>query len=422
MRDKRYDLAVLGVTGYTGELVLRYLSELPEAERGRVLLAGRTPDKVRTLCSRLGVADYPVLAADTGDASSLRALAQSTRTLINLAGPYADHGPAVVAACVEAGANYLDLTGEPHFVRGMIDRHHESARAAGLRILHCSGFESLPFDFTTLSAVSRLRERHDEACQRVELSIEMLIRDPAVKRDAALSGGTTATILQLLQTGGPELLDPALLLPEGSGAEAARARHPMPRSAMRDPLTDSWATPVLPAPTLNPQVILRSAALYAEAGSPYGDDFTYREMSSLRGLVPRPLQRAAATAAAKAVAHGMDVLSSGPAWERNAMAKAVRKVGAASGQGPRHDLLDKFDYTLRARATSATGRTADARFEAKGSPGYLSTAKMLVQAGLALSFDGLRLPAIHGVLTPAAALGLSFSARLPAASIQLSLD
>ena len=65
------------------------------------------------------------------------------------------------------------------------------------------------------------------------------------------------------------------------------------------------------------------------------------------------------------------------------------------------------------------GTTSGARYHAevrgRGDPGYVATAVMLGQSGLALALDGERLPDRAGSLTPATALGTVLVDRLRAA-------
>ena len=58
--------------------------------------------------------------------------------MITTVGPYIQHGEPLVAACAEAGTDYVDLTGEPEFVDRMYVRHHARGGAhrgaAGARL------------------------------------------------------------------------------------------------------------------------------------------------------------------------------------------------------------------------------------------------------------------------------------------------
>src|SRR5699024_6473470 len=87
-----------------------------------------------------------VVAADATDRESLEDLARSTRVVITPVGPYLEYGEPLVAACAEAGTDYVDLAGEPEFVDRMYLEHQDAAVASGARIVHACGFDSIPHD------------------------------------------------------------------------------------------------------------------------------------------------------------------------------------------------------------------------------------------------------------------------------------
>jgi len=78
---------------------------------------------------------------DATDPESLRAIARDTRVVCTTVGPYTTYGTPLVDACVEAGTDYCDLTGEINWVREIIDRYHEAAVDAEARIVHSCGFD-----------------------------------------------------------------------------------------------------------------------------------------------------------------------------------------------------------------------------------------------------------------------------------------
>ena len=142
MRD--FDLVLLGATGFTGKLVAQYLDK----HAMRWALAGRNPDKLEEVRRSLK-SDVPVIVADALDAAACAALAARTKVVCTTVGPYTKYGSEVVAACAAAGTHYCDLTGEVSWMRTMIDAHHETARRTGARIVHASGFDSIPSDLGT---------------------------------------------------------------------------------------------------------------------------------------------------------------------------------------------------------------------------------------------------------------------------------
>src|ERR687891_2339899 len=146
--ERAHDIAVFGATGFTGELTAEYLAGHAPAET-RWALAGRNRSKLEQVRERLAgieprCAELPLLHADAEDPESLREVAAASRVVITTVGPYINYGEPLVAACAEAGADYVDLTGEPEFVDRMYVRHHKRAEESGARIVHACGFDAIP--------------------------------------------------------------------------------------------------------------------------------------------------------------------------------------------------------------------------------------------------------------------------------------
>ena len=144
--SREHDIVLFGATGFTGTLTAEYLAK--NAPDGcRWALAGRNRGKLEAVRARLAeidpsLADLPLLHADVTDRESLRAVAESARVVITTVGPYIEYGEPLVAACADAGTDYVDLTGEPEFADRMYVAHHERAKETGARIV-CAA-EPLP--------------------------------------------------------------------------------------------------------------------------------------------------------------------------------------------------------------------------------------------------------------------------------------
>src|SRR5699024_6872169 len=124
-----HDIVVYGATGFVGKLVARHLAgHAPDG--ARIALAGRDRAKLEALRAELpdAAGDWPLIVADATDAPALRELAESTRVVLTLVGPYAKYGRELVAACAEAGTDYVDLTGEVLFAHDSMVAHHDRAR------------------------------------------------------------------------------------------------------------------------------------------------------------------------------------------------------------------------------------------------------------------------------------------------------
>ena len=115
-------LAILGVTGYTGRLVL--------AEARRAGLEVRLVGRRREALEELAAPGEEVRVADARDESALREAFEGVSVVASCAGPFLEIGLAPVAAAVGAGAHYLDTTGEQEFVRLVHDRIESGDRGA----------------------------------------------------------------------------------------------------------------------------------------------------------------------------------------------------------------------------------------------------------------------------------------------------
>lgn len=134
---------LLGVTGYTGALILAdLLIDFPQAS---IRVAGRDPERVREAVAavpggeRVVVVDQPV---DSTDKEALAAALDGVEQVISAVGPYNLYGQALLELAAARGLVYLDITGEQAFVRGSFERVDPKARASGATIVHSCSFES----------------------------------------------------------------------------------------------------------------------------------------------------------------------------------------------------------------------------------------------------------------------------------------
>ena len=56
---------------------------------------------------------------------------------------------------MECKTHYTDITGENHWVKGLIDRFHEKAALDGTRIIPSCGYDSIPSDMGVYFSVTR---------------------------------------------------------------------------------------------------------------------------------------------------------------------------------------------------------------------------------------------------------------------------
>ncbi|WP_436772954.1 saccharopine dehydrogenase family protein [Yinghuangia sp. YIM S09857] len=382
--DRAFDVVLLGATGFTGGLTAEYLARNAPAAC-RWAIAGRSPEKLRAVRERLAAvnpacAELELLTADTADAASLRALAGSTRVLATTVGPYIEYGEPVVAACAEAGTDYLDLTGEPEFVDRMYVAHHGTAVRTGARLVHACGFDSVPHDLGVLFTMGLLPHG-------VPVRVEGRVR-----AGGAVSGGTFASALTAFSRlrSARDAAHARRRVDKGPHGRRARAVEGKPR---RDKATGDW---LVPLPTIDPQIVARSG----RALESYGPDFSYTHYASVRRL---PVAVAGAAGVGSLV-----LLAQVPPVRRALQARL------APGEGPAADRRAKAWFSVRFIAEGGGERIVT---EVRGGdPGYDETAKMLAEAALSLAFD--QLPKTSGQVTTAVAMGDALIGRLRRAGIE----
>ena len=134
----------LYITGFTGQKVVEEL--VTTKFSGSFALAGRNLERLELVAAAAGVPNAPIIIADVHDPESLQHMAKQARVVITVVGPYRYWGEAVIAACVEAGTDCLDISGEPEYIEKMEYEYNEKAKNAGCYIASAVGFDSVPGD------------------------------------------------------------------------------------------------------------------------------------------------------------------------------------------------------------------------------------------------------------------------------------
>jgi saccharopine dehydrogenase (NAD+, L-glutamate forming) len=383
--DRDLDLVLFGATGFTGRLTAEYLARHAPADL-RWGLAGRNRAKLEGVRQDLAgiepsLADLELVEADVEDAASLAEMARRTRLVITTVGPYVLYGEPVVAACAEAGTDYVDLTGEVEFVDRTYAAHHETAVRTGARLVHACGFDSIPYDLGALYTVQQLPSDQPISLYGV------------IRAGGGPSGGTFHTAVLGMSR-----------VRQAKEARAARRRvesRPEGRSSRavagkphRDSRLGYW---LLPLPTLDPVVVARSGA----ALPAYGPKFRYSHYAGTKTL--RFAVGGAGAMAALAAA---------------AQIPPLRKLvldRMEPGDGPDPARRAKSWFRLDLVGETQDGTTIHTRVSG-GDPGYDETAKMLSESALCLLLDDN--PATAGQVTTAQAMGDNLLERLQQAGIR----
>ena len=375
-------MVVWGATGYTGRLVAEAVAARPP--RGRWAVAGRDRARLTALAERLGA---DAVIADAGDPASLMAMAEGARAIVSAVGPYARYGTPLVDACVAAGTDLADLTGEVGWMRATIDRSHEAARARGVRVVHACGFDSVPSDLGVWLLQREAQRRHARACTAIDHVIGPM--------QGGVSGGTIASGFAALHDGDWRLwVDPNALAP--GGAPAATPADPW--WPVWNPGLRAWSAPFVMAP-VNARVVRRTSHLLGEA------PVRYRERWRVGGFAATLLAGVALRLAPAALAWGV--------VRRAALRRLPRP-----GEGPDAEALarGRFASTLIGRVEGVASPLV-VRIEAPFDPGYAMAARMLAAIGTGLA-DVAFAGGPTGVITPAALGGEALLSRLHAAGIR----
>ena len=379
---KPFDLVVHGATGFTGRLVVEYLLQRYPAGGGlRWAMGGRSAEKLAAVRDELGApADTPLVVTDTSDPASLQALMDSTRLVLTTVGPYQLYGNELVAACAKAGVDYVDLCGEPAWMRRMIDAHEAQAKASGARIVFSCGFDSIPFDLGVFLLQSEMKARFGQPASRV--------RGRVRKMKGTFSGGTAASLKATLTAAASEpgvldlLRDPFALTPGFTGPRQPSGSKPMVDEALGEGV---WVAPFVMA-AINTRNVHRSNFLLGHA---YGADFVYDEM-----LVTGPGEKGEAVA--NAVASDKSLGSD---------------KGPKPGEGPSRAEREAGHYDVLFLGEDAAGHRLRVAVTGDRDPGYGSTSKMITEAAVCL-LENRSTPG--GIWTTAPALGQALIERLQA--------
>jgi short subunit dehydrogenase-like uncharacterized protein len=319
----------------------------------------------------------PLVQADATEPASLRSLCERTAVIITTVGPYQLHGPELVAACAATGTAYVDLCGEPAWMRRMIDAHHEEAKRTGARIVFSCGFDSIPFDLGVLTLQEKAREKFGRPARRVKARLR--------KMRGGMSGGTAASAQATFAAAARDpalirlLTDPFALTPGFNGPSQPAGLIPE-----YDPGMQAMLVPFPMAP-VNTKNVHRTNFLL---GHPYGTDFVYDEMMVAPGLGDLP------RAATEVFTTVVSLLGTG---------------GLKRGGGPTQEQREQGFYDILFLGELPDGGRVETVVTGDRDPGYGSTSKMISESALCLVRD---VQGEGGIWTPGALMGSALRKRL----------
>lgn len=369
--DAEFDIVVYGATGFTGRLVAEHLAKR-YGVGGDVkwAMAGRSADKLAAVRDEIGAPkDTPLIVADADDPASLKAMVERTKAVLTTVGPYQLYGSPLVAACVAAGTDCLDLSGEPNWMAQMIGEHHAAAQKSGARIVHSAGFDSIPFELGVYFLQEQAKKTLGGPVPRVKGRVRKL--KGGLSGGTAASGRATMAAIQKDPSLMGLMMSPFALTPGFQGPA-----QPGGGAVEHDPDVGADVGPFMMA-AINTKNVHRANLLLGHA---WGTDFVYDEMSVIDPKAP--------TAFADIGAAG----------------------GPQPGEGPSKEERETGFYDVLFIGIAKDGRQIRAAVTGDKDPGYGSTSKIIAEAAICLVKECPDVPG--GVWTPGAAMGGKLIDRL----------
>ncbi|MBF7073883.1 saccharopine dehydrogenase NADP-binding domain-containing protein [Glaciecola sp. MH2013] len=385
--EHRFDFILYGASSFVGQIMTEYLASY-QAESFTWAIAGRSETKLLELKERLNIQSVAHFLADADDEAALSDLCSKAKAIVSTVGPYALYGETLVKLCAQSGTDYCDLTGEPQWIKAMLEKYENDAKASGARIVHCTGFDSIPSDLGVFKLQHLAIERYSRAADSVKMRVRRI--------KGAASGGTIASMLNVIKEAKDNpalrkvLVNPYVLCPPEHGFTLRQKNH---KKAEYDNAMKVWTMPFVMA-AINERIVHRSNALQNNL---YGENFRYDEaMTAKTGF----------QAWTFTLGLGAFMVAASISPLRRFLAN---KVLPKPGEGPSEEeqLSGMFDMRFYA---NIDGHDLCVKVYGDRDPGYGSTAKMLAQSVLCLSKD---IPELKGGFwTPASAMGDKLISRL----------
>jgi len=419
-----YDLVVYGASGFTGRLAAEYLarrytpgssSAAAAGEPVRWAMAGRDRVKLERVRDEM-VAKHPhaagkidVLVGAIDDPAALEAVTSKTNAILSFAGPFALYGMPVVDACVKTATHYADITGEPTFIRDVIDKHDAAAKASKTCVVNCVGYDSVPWDLGAWAVAKFLKERNGATCVEAY--------GHAGDAKGGVSGGTIASALHLMSSTSTSVMrkmaSPHFLTRVDTSRDLdadAQRRWATQATPKFDEDLKRWTMPSVMA-GINTKVVARSAELEPETFD--ARLFAYNESDACSSRF------GAFVGTAALGLFGALLVFPPTRWA------LARFALPKPGEGPSESLRENGFANVYVVGTGASndGDASSATHKAvahfsfrNADPGYKGTAALAVEAALCLALPAERekTPGSSrgGVLTPAAALGSTLVDRI----------
>lgn len=351
MSSQPAEWMIYGAYGYTGRLIAE-----EAVRRGmKPMLAGRDARRLEPLAAQLGC---PSRAFSLDRPESIAPRLTGIQTVLNCAGPFSATAEPMMDACLNAHANYLDITGEIAVIEAGAARN-DAAREAGVTLMPAVGFDVVPTDCLAAMLAQRL-----PGATLLQMAFHGI---------QTVSPGTAKTMLEAIPAGGRARVDGRIV-----AVPTAWKTLEIPfRAGVRPAVTVPWGD---------------VASAWYSTGIPNIEVYLalpgvqIRCMRAVRWLLPT--LRAS--------------------WLRRLLQGAVRWFIA----GPTAQQREKQRSSFWGRVTDATGNQVQATLETTS--GY----RLTVWTALACVEKVLAGAAPSGFVTPSQAFGAEFCLSIPETDVR----
>jgi short subunit dehydrogenase-like uncharacterized protein len=343
---------IYGANGYTGSLIARQAVK----DGMSPILAGRNAEQISRLAAELGL-QHRVFSLD--DENALNGYLADCRLVLHCAGPFSATAKPMMKACLEAGAHYLDITGEID-VFALGHSLDEQARRADCVVIPGVGFDVVPTDCLAASLVDAL-----PSATRLKLAFEAA---------GGPSRGTAKTSIEGMASGGRVRKDGQL------------KKVPLGWKSMEVPFAHGTRTAVT---------------------IPWGDVYTAWVSTGIPDIEVYMSVKPAIVSQLRRMRWLQPFLKS--AWVQKTMKKRVDR----GGRGPSGETRSRSKAEIWGTVSSADGRTVNATMSTPN--GY----DLTVIASLAIVRHLLETSVEGGYYTPSLLMGADFATRLPGVEMKL---
>ncbi|KAF9529743.1 Saccharopine dehydrogenase-domain-containing protein [Crepidotus variabilis] len=384
MSNEKVDILVLGATGFTGGLTVRYLATHPQRQHFSLAIGGRNAKKLEEVVKKLNLAsDVKLVQADaTKDEEAERAV-KGAKVVVNCVGPYWLYGTATVRACARNGVHYVDLTAEPPWTRRMILEYDYLATKTGAIIVPSCGFDSIPSDSTAYLSNKTLKSLPSSTGLPLYAGTSTTVHN----FNGGISGGTISTALTILEE-----------IPHSDIKFAAKQYSLSPfvgkkQGGLGFKYLYKLVVPGLPRKNYiggfffmspaNRSLVQRTFGLFelhaAQSGDleskkrSYGPDFVYDEFMQTNSVL-------------KAFVIGTSFVIAFTLLAFKPFRVLLKSMFPPAGSGPSEEKMEKgwFSATNLTVSTSNPPVYVKSVIKGKGDPGYSTTAVMISECALSI--------------------------------------